>query len=138
MNQRDINYYHALLRDWGLWLRDGMTTQGMYPSPEWPGKPPEDVKAASGPRRRKPLLPPTQPKETARSATSRPLLYKIEYQLERIHPIVLRQPEAVKLTVGYVYVRGMSLTDTANTLNITPRQVGNHRFRVFNAIKSMV
>jgi len=152
MNQRDINYYHGIALDWGLWRRAFRASQGMFPVPNYPGRPKKD-KERHKPRRRPDLkgftalqranhkkaeLPHAEPHSTRVCPSSRPLLAKIEYKLELIDPVIMSQPDGVLLVVCCMYYKGMGFDDTCRITALTSKQVGARRYKALKAIKEVL
>ena len=136
MESKRANYIHGILLDYGAYLREGMTCQGIFGTSNWPeGKP----QAHHAPTRRtkKPLVPQTQPQET-RSSGSRIPRINIDYTSERIHPVIIAMPDGLKLVVCYLYIRGLCFADTAHALNMTSKQINKSRYKVLKVIDTVI
>ncbi len=135
-DKKRLDYLNRLMMDWGKWITAGRAVPGLYQTSQWPtGRP---VESARGVKRRKPLLPPTQPHETRQTRPKQPILVKFERELEKIHPVILKLDDNVKHIVVCLYVRGMCFADITRSLNIPSRKIGDCKYRALKAVSPVV
>ena len=136
MDSRDINYWHSVLTDWGLYIRDGRASPGLFSTSQWPeGKPPKTrCKLARGRTRLKRLIPLPNPHETRATPQARPLTAKTETQLEVVHSAVLKLPVPHKKVLILLYLYKLNYQDACIALSLSSRQVSKLKHSAMKCI----
>ena len=136
MDKKRLDQIHSLMLDWGKWITAGRAVPRLYATSQWPsGRP---VEARRSPKHRKPLLPPTQPHETRQIAPKQPIMVQFEWELEKIHPVILKLDDEVKNIVICLYLRGMCFADITKSLRIPSRQIGDCKYKALKAVSPVV
>ena len=135
-DKKRLDQLHGLMLEWGKWVTAGRAVPRLYQTSQWPeGRPVEPVKAR---KRQTPMLPLTQPHETRQTSPKQPIMVKFEWELEKIHPVILKLDEHVKTIVICLYIRGMCFADITRSLNISSRQVGDCKYKALKSICPVV
>ena len=139
LDKQRIKRLDRLMFDYGLWLRGGRSSLGIFPE-AWPEttkkepyKPPRVRRKAGKP---KPLVTPHQPHSTRKQASSKPLHGNLYPVFNRIHSVVIIQPEITKLVVYCIWMKGMCYQDSSALLNMSSKQVGIYRKSVLELIEN--
>ena len=136
LDKKRLDQIHSLMLDWGKWVTAGRAVPRLYATSQWPsGRP---VEARRSPKHRKPLLPLTQPHETRQIAPKQPIMVDFEWELEKIHPVVLKLDDKVKNIVICLYIRGMCFSDITKNLGISSRHVGDCKYKALKAVSPVV
>jgi len=137
LDQNRLKFLDRVMQDWGLFLRDGHATPGMFSGSQWPDGRPVKMKRHKKSEQDR-LIARTQPHSTRERASSKALTYKVEYKLERVHAAVLRLSPDVKEVVCCLYLRGMCFKDICQFLDVTSRYVGEKKHKALIRIDTVV
>ena len=138
MKRERLSYIHCLMLDYGLWLRDGRTCQGVFGTSSWPeGKPQEGAGVSTGRKKNKGLVSQSTPKET-RSIVPKIPCTRVDMRSESIHDIVLSMPDDVKKVIVCLYLRGLEWRNTCSRLDLTSRKLGELKYKALKKVDSML
>jgi hypothetical protein len=135
-DKKRLNQLHSVMLNWGQWLSDGRSVQGLYNTSVWPtGRP---VEARQSVKHKKPMLPYCQPHSTRVAAPRQPVMVEFEIELERIHPVILQLDDTIKHIVICLYIRGMCFADITRAFNLPSREIGDSKYKALKAVSTVV
>lgn len=136
MDSRQFQYYDSLMYHVGLYYRQGCTFAGLYPGNCWPVEKPPETAVQHGTRRKHaPLVPDTQPKETRQQSTSRPLMAKVDLEVERAASRLFILPLDLQQFCNVAWLdKCRTVRDISAIMALSSRQVRNRKSVVFNEI----